>query len=93
MAQLNLKSCHDDTTNLREGEKLGIYHLHRLQGALNCRIGVITLASEYKDLLGLSFADCNAFEVESAVKPDLDRIDIANGGKSGTNLPVKFSER
>ena len=61
------KRCHDDAMRLVRGEKdeIGTYHLHMLQAALHYRMAVMKLASEYKGLLGLSFADCDAFDVES----------------------------
>ncbi|KAG7006444.1 hypothetical protein G7Y79_00014g036190 [Physcia stellaris] len=61
------KRCHDDATKLVQGEKakIGTYHLHMLQAALRYRLAVMKLASEYKDLLGLSYPDCDAFDVES----------------------------
>ena len=61
------KSCHGDSTKLVQGERkdIPIYRLNMLQAALHYRMAVIKLASEYKDLLGLSFPDCDAFEVES----------------------------
>ena len=72
----NNKSCHDDARDILEGKELATWQLQELQGALTYRIGSSRLASEYKDLLGLPFADCDGFNFESwqetvllAIKP------------------------
>ena len=57
--------CHSSARSLLAGKKIRTWELEALQGALKYRIDTAKLASEYKDLLGLAFTDCETFNVES----------------------------
>lgn len=65
------KSVHNLATRLLGGKRLARWELDELRSALTYRIEMTKLASEYKDLLGINFNDCNDFDFESWQKSAL----------------------
>jgi len=61
----NNTMLHGDARNILEGTKLNAWRLGRLQAGLRYRLESMDLASEYKDIAGLDFLDCEAFDLQS----------------------------
>lgn len=59
------RACNADARALLESEKFPSWKLKGLQAALQYRMDSMRLASAYKDLVGLTFADCDKFDFES----------------------------
>lgn len=59
------RTCNGDARALLESEKFPSWKLEGLQAALQYRMDSMRLASAYKALVGLTFADCDKFDFES----------------------------
>lgn len=58
------RACNWDARALLESEKFPSWKLEGLQAALQYRMDSMRLASAYKNLIGLNFADCDKFDFE-----------------------------
>lgn len=56
---------HGDARRILQGTELNAWHLGRLQAGLRYRVASMKLATEYKDIAGLDFIDCEAFDRQS----------------------------
>ena len=59
------RECNGDARALLNSEKFPSWKLEGLQAALQYRMDSMRLASAYKNLIGLNFANCDKFDYES----------------------------